>query len=892
MDLKEGVNIGVLHAGATHVGKCRTENQDSYGFVRRGDSSLFVVADGMGGAKGGAIASGLAVDVICKEALDESGRITKESIHSAVEKANTAIHEFSKLSDSLSGMGTTAVVLGWHAGKLFIAHVGDSRAYVYREQSGELRRLTKDHTLVQELLDAGSIAKPAAENHPISHMLTRSLGPHESVSIDVQELSDDLLQGDRFLLCCDGLYNHVSDEGLQEVLGRHELEMAAEVLVSLANEAGGSDNITVQIVEFHQEAASEAGANKAAKTESFNSSGINYEGLKEAFKNARQADKEAEAKQTLVNGVERVTDDTNIDSTPTASASQKTEDIGERRERLANTNGRVSGSSGAQDAPKKEGEKVASEYKKLEDTESFGQVNSLERFQILALGCVLAALVVCIYVAFPREDSLPPKTQPLIASVTTRVPADAVSPSVDTGSVLDRDSASSQIVKAVPMPTGVTESTLPALDVPPNEKKVVSDMWPSVEVLPEERPAWGSGSTHTSDESQANASNEASPVLESGSSAPIGVVALNDLGANATETKERVNPPSSEGNVGSASVDESASMSELELAELKSFEEKERTLAKVVLQASDISVPPPPESDAYVVAIRSSANEPIVWEHEKTLRDKFISEALSYDRSVGESDGDVNFGALNLNLSVRAEVIKEKLLIREKIADIDSKLRAYGLGSEDALKRRISEIEQQIALLDEAYERTMDSLDNAAKRYAYWLGQKGALNNQDPLALALELAENNLQVKRTKEAHDVSLQRKGELESLWKDNPSKDEYAAQMSMIEQELASRRIALIQAVELAIDGAMELAKFDLSENALLADDLKRQKSRLNRHFGHINVFGSLANSSRSVQQKVLMDNRRELVNKLGFLQKKVSDDQEVEIRRKLAFERLNF
>lgn len=230
------------------VGRRRQENQDSYGYVHTEKGSLFLVADGMGGAQGGATASALAIEVIGRRAVNGSGELHPDSLVAAIRLANKAVHEYAKTSDKLSGMGTTLVALAVFSDKAVVAHVGDSRIYLLKND--KLVQLTRDHTLVQELMDAGTISAEQAENHPISHMLTRSIGPTPQVDVELQIYPLPLTEGDRFLLCCDGLTNHVEDIEIQRILEqKDDLKDAAEMFIELANQRGGTDNITVQIVE-------------------------------------------------------------------------------------------------------------------------------------------------------------------------------------------------------------------------------------------------------------------------------------------------------------------------------------------------------------------------------------------------------------------------------------------------------------------------------------------------------------------------------------------------------------------------------------------------------------------------------------------------------------------
>ncbi|MGH2905516.1 MAG: Stp1/IreP family PP2C-type Ser/Thr phosphatase [Solirubrobacterales bacterium] len=223
-------------ASASDVGRVRKANEDAY-FVR---SPLFVVADGMGGAQAGEVASQIASDAFSGE-LDES--IAPEPrMANVVRRANEEIHVKSLSDPNMQGMGTTLTAALLGDGELTIAHVGDSRAYRLRE--GELTRLTRDHSLVGEMVRRGAITEEEAEHHPQRSILTRALGPEPEVEVDT--LSHSVKDGDVFMLCSDGLTGMVSEADIAEVLGSGKaMRECAEELIRRANGNGGVDNITV-----------------------------------------------------------------------------------------------------------------------------------------------------------------------------------------------------------------------------------------------------------------------------------------------------------------------------------------------------------------------------------------------------------------------------------------------------------------------------------------------------------------------------------------------------------------------------------------------------------------------------------------------------------------------
>lgn len=233
-------------AHATDIGLRREENQDSFGVIENDQFHYYVVADGMGGVKGGAIASGLAIKVL-EEGLKDRVTVSPQELSELIQRANGAIFERGSSEPTLQGMGTTLVGLCFFGTTMVITNVGDSRAF--RVRNGSIEQLTQDHTLVMELVRSGAISPEQAGNHPVSHMLTRSLGPSPSVDVDCTISPDGPAQGDIYLLCSDGLYNMVGAEEFTEILQSCSLEDAVVELVDLANLRGGTDNITVIAIE-------------------------------------------------------------------------------------------------------------------------------------------------------------------------------------------------------------------------------------------------------------------------------------------------------------------------------------------------------------------------------------------------------------------------------------------------------------------------------------------------------------------------------------------------------------------------------------------------------------------------------------------------------------------
>lgn len=248
----------ITSASATDIGKERTENQDSLGFFESTPlGPVWVICDGMGGSAGGKTASTVAIEtireVVCEAGAAKDGADVRGVLGTAIEEANRAVFERAQRDSELKGMGTTVVGLAIRDHRAYAANVGDSRLYLIRKQ--QIRQLTKDHTLVQNLVEQGVISREEAKVHPHNHILSDALGVKETLRVAVAGASLKLRAGDRFLMCTDGLTGQVDDQTILELASTLEPQAACDRLVALANEKGGPDNITVQIIKVNAVAA-------------------------------------------------------------------------------------------------------------------------------------------------------------------------------------------------------------------------------------------------------------------------------------------------------------------------------------------------------------------------------------------------------------------------------------------------------------------------------------------------------------------------------------------------------------------------------------------------------------------------------------------------------------
>lgn len=239
----------------TDPGRARDNNEDSVAFDE--STSTAVLADGMGGYNAGEIASGMATAFIKSELsrwITEAGvgakaREVRRAMEICVDNANRSIFNSANSNAHYAGMGTTLVVGVFRDDKLVLGHIGDSRCYRLRE--GAFEQITKDHSLLQEQMDAGLITAEQAATSSIKNLVTRALGVDESVMLEVNEHAVQV--GDLYLMCSDGLSDMVDDDAIAKIVTAElTLELKAKQLIDLANDNGGRDNISVLMVEVHE----------------------------------------------------------------------------------------------------------------------------------------------------------------------------------------------------------------------------------------------------------------------------------------------------------------------------------------------------------------------------------------------------------------------------------------------------------------------------------------------------------------------------------------------------------------------------------------------------------------------------------------------------------------
>lgn len=251
--------------GLTDVGKVRNNNQDNFRVCALENGAVVaVVCDGMGGAAGGSQASDTACEAFCNTILqnekvffDADGNLKEKTVRSglltAVNKANTAVYKKALMDVSLSGMGTTLTACFVYKDVLTVINVGDSRTYAIYSDHAE--RVSKDHSYVQSLVDAGEITEEQAQHHPKKNIILRAVGIDDSVEADVFTRKADM---DSILLCSDGLSNYIPDAELHKFFSASDVKGRVRDLVDYANLCGGGDNITAVVIDLKSEGGKDA----------------------------------------------------------------------------------------------------------------------------------------------------------------------------------------------------------------------------------------------------------------------------------------------------------------------------------------------------------------------------------------------------------------------------------------------------------------------------------------------------------------------------------------------------------------------------------------------------------------------------------------------------------
>lgn len=228
------------------IGNYRNKNQDYADFYEESNRKICVIADGMGGHKGGEVASKLAVEGIINYIKDSQHRDDiKNVLGEAVKRANYEVYKLSCEKDELKGMGTTITACYIKNSEAVIANVGDSSGIIIIDN--QIKKITRDHSLVQELLEMGNISEEEAKNHPNKNIITRALGTNKDVEVDLFSLNAETV--DKYILCTDGLSNNVELSDILTVVNRYDHDESCRILVEMGKKNGSKDNISIMVFE-------------------------------------------------------------------------------------------------------------------------------------------------------------------------------------------------------------------------------------------------------------------------------------------------------------------------------------------------------------------------------------------------------------------------------------------------------------------------------------------------------------------------------------------------------------------------------------------------------------------------------------------------------------------
>ncbi|MFN8389792.1 MAG: Stp1/IreP family PP2C-type Ser/Thr phosphatase [Bdellovibrionota bacterium] len=812
-------SVKLRAASLTDVGRRRSENQDSYGYLHTERASLFVVADGMGGARGGGTASAMAVNLIVDSALDDAGELTQRSLQRAIRLSNRVIFSRSQQDSQLTGMGTTVVALAFVDNTAIVAHVGDSRIYLLRD--GQITQLTRDHTLVQELVDTGAIPQQDAATHPIAHMLTRSLGPTEAIGVEIHTLPKLVQPGDKFLLCSDGLYNHVSSDQIADALRTKDPQAAVSDLVQQALDGGGSDNVTIEIIEvcgLHDDRFPSDGAGMLP--ERFVSSEIDVS----EFNGMTLQEFVAS-----LGGIEDLDID-DVDESEHASASEQKE---EPRPAVS----QPSLTAAARPAPRELRDESDFREREVEERDErdslYGDSGSHDgvleapapkRLQFV-FGMLFAGLLCAgVFFIFNRvtPKDLPPQEAP--RRQTEKIP-----------------------------PRTESEN--------PSSQQMTDDMMAFDPMSGREQPQPSAvASSSESSESPADANPASSPEAV----ATTQVVSPDSIGLeNPLEAPTKISPPP----VYDPSTED---FSKEQTDSMKKY-------AEVIAMASDIAVPPTPRVS--LGGDKSSpADQPIVWENESKLVARVVGSADGQPSPTPESTPAPKLRTIEES----RDLASQKDQVRDKISDLDMKLAMLVFGTKEEAKNKLTRLDMEINRSGEAMVALQKDLRDALARDASWgVLQKRALE-VDALKLADEVAGVSEEVKEKRAEYRDATENYLSSVDHWQSNPKDAQSASSMGALGREIKEKRAVLELAVSKAVARGAALARYQVQRLRFDLSNLDQKRAQLSRQSGLLRSFVPTTIQRRQEMQRKYLEERSILIKNLNDLRASFPDEEEKTFR----------
>lgn len=804
----------------TDVGKRRSENQDAYGYGVSSQSALFLVCDGMGGARGGATASALAVTHILRNAF-HNGSVDAESLRIAIAGSNAVIYGRSQEDPNLFGMGTTVASVLVSENQVVVAHVGDSRVYLLRE--GQLTQLTRDHTLVQELVDTGTINESEAAHHPIAHMLTRSLGPTEIIGVEVKSLDFSLKGGERFLICSDGLYNHVGPDKVKELMSQGTPETITQSLITHALDGGGSDNVTALVVEISKEKSvsglleipSDGVVQRVVSRE------LPAEEL-ESINNFSHwtGNPGAAAKPASANGAHETTGFLKADE---VFAYAK-----EHQERVAK--GTETSGTASQDSSSTLGKPLAA--------------------ALVVFGVLASAMY------FGRGGSNP--TDHHVSNLPSPTPTAA-------------QLAMNKTPEPIPSSTVLPTSTPEPVDTSglfANETPEEHAPQPTREPVLKETPVVVETPSNLIDVPTPKATEASSDILGptvEPTAVPTSTLPLPSPTQTPTPTLEDV-------------------QQNLSSVPANGIEPK-GIPAELIIQAFGMEIAAPQRLDEGELSRvpELSANSQIVWEHESQKMARVIAETRA--KRVNETGESKDPNAPKPKIFSQTELAnaaKEKDAARKRISEIDGKIRfllidekpeAKKLGKEFDL--RIGQLRQKIS----AKQKEISKWDQALKAWQF-VREQSVSTDTVKLALTAEKFSPSIQAARVayQNANDTytsSLDR-------WKNQALDTKATALLAQLGREAKAKRLELENSVRNEVERGWLEAKEQLAQSKIELAGLEREKDLMVKYSGYSNGFAPVVGTSRVDLYRKYLSERAKQVRKIKELQSVLDDDSELAFR----------
>lgn len=796
----------------TDVGKKRSENQDSHGHAHTFATSVFLVADGMGGAKGGATASAIAVDSILKSVFTEDGGISEQSIAHALVQTNLVIFEQSKLSEDLQGMGTTAALLGLAGDRLLIGHVGDSRSYMLRDAT--LTRLTRDHTLVQELVESGAIGPAEAENHPIAHMLTRSLGPASAVDAEVRTYEETLRPGDTFLICCDGLYNLIPDDEIKEILQHNAPEQAADKFVETVLDRGASDNVTAIVFRTHliDDSSVEFLIPEPGKLRLVLSRDVpaleQVEQLSEISSEPISIVETKDLAQTPPSDPisESVSDEPRADTKEVKKKHDPLEDIittSDIKQLQEERAKRKEEKQATKDAEAEVEANALAETEKEEvevDPAIIEEDEALKKLTMIGASIIFVAILVVSYFFLIRTDT--------------------------------RSAILASKPKENEAPTPTLSPTLAAI----RSSTVVST--PAV-VTPEPTlSAQLSSSSESSASSATPLAEEQLPVSVDRVDALLGEVSSLRSSSDSSNPLEGNSQPAISLNVVKSldnllSADENAAIDVI------------------------VSLDAPPEPKLKKDYLSDNSVQAIDWDREKTPTP--IAQKL-------------------LSTTEKLEVSQKKTELRGILVENDIRLLALDSLGDSELATRSSSVEKRTKLLEDVLLKVDELLRSSQEEKKIWQRRLEQFNTSDPIRLATDVSQYSLAVAELKTELDGLQERYRETLGLWNKDRQNPELVSQTAALSRQIKISKTKVEVAVKTAIDATLVRINEVLVDSRFVKFQLEKILERFQRQVGFFKAVQPNSGGRNETRLKSLLQERRDSAKQLKQLISVFPDEEE--------------